>query len=134
MDSGVRDFLTGPSQGFQYDIKKRGASVVFRCRGAFSLASHSAMEGIAEEVKEAPGRGVILDFREVSHIDSAGLGTLATIFQQLRHSGKSLVIVPSAQVRAILTTVNLHKVFPLADNLNAAREAVVRPVPSATEG
>ena len=120
MEEIVKEYISKPNLGLQFDEETHGETFVVRCRGAFSLGSYSRLDEIGKKVKAAKAKRVVLDLHGVQHMDSTGMGTLATIFKETRAAGRDLVLVPSPEVRTILVTVNLDKVFPLAETVEAA--------------
>jgi len=61
------------------------------------------------------GATVILDLSAINRIDAAGLGILVACYQALLASKRHLVLQnPSAHVRELLHTTNLHLLFEIA--------------------
>lgn len=120
MEKALQDLLAKLNQGLEIKQETRGSDVIFHCRGAFSLGSYNTLDGIGKKIRETDAQRVVLDMRDVLHMDSTGLGTLAMMFKDARSAGKQLVVIPSDEVRSHLEPIHLDKVFPLAKDLNAA--------------
>jgi anti-sigma B factor antagonist len=64
---------------------------------------------------------VVVDLKEVSFINSSGLGMLIGGLTTLRHSGGELKLArASKKVETLLEMTKLHKVFDLHKNVNDA--------------
>ncbi len=100
---------------------QRDGAVVFFCRGAFSLVSHRHLDELFESLRSAPEQEFILDLREVGHIDSTGVGTLAMSLKHCMAQKKRLVLVPNDAVRQALVTATLDTVFTQCDSVEAAQ-------------
>ena len=120
MKDSVREFIGRQSQRLDIDLKKQGPVTIIRCRGAFSLVNHTYLDDLVGLIHTAEGKRIVIDLLEVQHIDSTGLGTLATAFKDSRSRSVELILVPSSEVRTAIAAVCLDKVFQLADNLEAA--------------
>src|SRR5882724_10318263 len=70
---------------------------------------------------------LLLDFSEVSYIDSSGLATLVEYYQQSRsHGGRIALAALNPRVRSIFDLVRLNEVFPIFDTVAAARTELMR--------
>jgi anti-anti-sigma factor len=106
----------------QWEQTLQGDAEVFRCAGAFSLVSHEQLEKIGAAVKASHAPRMVMDLREVAHMDSAGLGTLAMIVKVLMPGKRLLVVIPSPQVRNLMVSTGLDRVVPFAESIPAALE------------
>lgn len=69
----------------------------------------------------AEGGQVILNMTGISHIDSAGLGLLLSMYATIRNQGGDLKLLNvSAPVRELLRTTNLLHVFEMFEDENQA--------------
>jgi anti-sigma B factor antagonist len=68
-------------------------------------------------------RGLILDLRELSYIDSAGIAFIFEAAERLgrRGQGLALVVVPGAAFRRALDVTEIDAVAPIVSTLEAAR-------------
>ncbi len=115
-----REVVSRQNQRLEIAEESRSGSSVFRCRGSFSLVSHDRLDKLVEKIRRAENRRVVLDLLAVQHIDSTGLGTLATAFKDMRSAGKELVLVPSSVVQTSLRAVGLDRVFEMVESVETA--------------
>ncbi|MGH9792082.1 MAG: STAS domain-containing protein [Candidatus Acidiferrales bacterium] len=97
-----------------------GRAVVYRCKGAFSLANHAKLGELAEDVRRGDGAQVVLDLREVVYMDSVGVGTVAVMLKDTRARGRALAVVPTADIRTLLGASKLDGILPFAGSPEAA--------------
>lgn len=119
MGKGLQEFVHRQDQ-LQWELARQGDADVFRCAGAFSLVSHEQLERIGAAAKSSDAQRIVMDLREVAHMDSAGLGTLAMIVKTLMPAKRLLVVIPSPQVRNLMVSTGLDRVVPFADSIPAA--------------
>ena len=100
--------------------EEHGATIVFRCRGPFSILNDLRLRELEREVGVVDAARVVLDFREVTYLDSRGLGTLAGCVRKLWAQGKELLLVTNPSVRDPICTTGLDKVLRLCDSLDEA--------------
>jgi anti-anti-sigma factor len=67
-------------------------------------------------------RHVILDFKEVKHIDSATLGKLAVLFSELKSQNKKLAILNASP--ALLDYIDLLNLKSIVQTYNSKKEAI----------
>lgn len=73
---------------------------------------------------QAYSRQVLLDLRDVSYLDSSGVGWLLTCHKRMKQAGGLLVVHSfSPIVSNVLRVLKLEKVLMLADNMKAAEQA-----------
>lgn len=81
---------------------------VVRCSGRIVFQDEAQMlsEAVSHLMNEH--EKVVIDLSEVHSIDSAGLGTLASLYVQSREQGRSLVLLnPARFVREVLELTRL---------------------------
>ncbi len=103
-----------PSEKMQAVTRPAGNGVtVLEIRGRIILGAGNVV--LRDAVQDLVARGnvlVLLDLREVEHIDSAGLGELVRSHTSLRKaSGQLKLLNPSAKIMDMLRMSMLHKVF-----------------------
>lgn len=80
--------------------------------------------GLKNEIRTAllAGRDVILDFEEVSFVDSSGLGALVVALRSANQNRRRLTLctVPE-HVLALLHLTRLHRIFEIQPDLDTAR-------------
>lgn len=110
-----------------WEQTRQGDADVFRCAGAFSLVSHEQLAEIGALAKTTDARRIVMDMREVAHMDSAGLGTLAMIVKHMMLTSRKVVVIPSGQVRNLIASTGIDRVVLLADSIPAALAANSEP-------
>ncbi|GAB4419773.1 MAG: hypothetical protein OHK0039_32530 [Bacteroidia bacterium] len=74
---------------------------------------------------DAGYRYFILDLRELSHINSSGLGVFITLLTKARKSGGEVALAgPSSYVNNLLMITKLHTIFQVHPTPGAAAEAL----------
>jgi anti-anti-sigma factor len=64
----------------------------------------------------------ILDMKQVSFIDSAGIGSMVGIFRSLDAQSKNLCLINiSHNIRKVLQISEIEHIFPIFDNLQDAK-------------
>jgi len=117
------EYITKPNEDFLIESEKRGEAMVFRCQGSFSLVNSSRLKQLEVEIAAAPVARIIVDLRDVSFLDSSGLGTLAAALKKAREQGKELALVPNETARHTLTTAGLDNIFQLFNSVDDALQA-----------
>ncbi len=109
-----------PDFSLQYEKETRGGSLLFVCRGGFSLVNHALLENIIEEIKAAPERSIILDLGGIRFMDSMGIGTLANILKYTTAKRMDFVLVSNDIVDQILGVARMTHVMRIVHNLEEA--------------
>ncbi len=122
MGKSLQDYIHRQDE-LQWERTRQGDADVFRCSGAFSLVSHGQLEEIGALCKATDAKSVVMDMREVAHMDSAGLGTLAMIVKHLMPTQRKLVIIPSPQVRNLMVSTGIDRVVIFADSIPSSLDA-----------
>ncbi len=116
----LTDHINRLNADLQFERYGREGSVVVYCRGAFSLVSHRQLDELFALIRDAPEKQVVMDLREVGHIDSTGVGTLAMCLKHGMAQQKRIILVPNDAVRRALVTAALDTIFVLCDSVEAA--------------
>lgn len=111
---------TPSTEPLRYDKSQLGTALIYRCRGAFSLANHNQLGMLAEEIRRNDAPHTVLDLREVAYMDSVGVGTVAVTLKDMRASSRKLSLVPTPEIRLLLTASKLEGILTLADTPEAA--------------
>ena len=120
MEKIVQEYISKPNLGFEFTYEQRGEAAVFRCSGALSLGSYPDLKVLIPAIVKTKGKTLVLDMREVAHIDSAGIGTIATIFKEAQAAGREFRIVPSTPVRLALGLAKIDTLIRLDDSVESA--------------
>ncbi|MEH2451102.1 STAS domain-containing protein [Nostoc sp.] len=75
---------------------------------------------------ETGAKIVLVDFKDVTFMDSSGLGALVLAFKTLRAADSKLVLCSiSEQVRILFELTNMDKVFEIFPNQDAFNQILV---------
>jgi len=78
---------------------------------SLSLKDHQEFRRLVEEVMKAKSRQVAVDLTDLKTVDSAGLGLLVVLNQQLTKAGRKVKLRhPGEAVARLLSIVQFHKV------------------------
>lgn len=111
---------TPSAEPLLHEVQRVNNAVIYRCKGAFSLASHARLGELAEEIRRGDAAHVVLDLREVVYMDSVGVGTIAVILKDTKARNRALTVVPTADIRALLGASKLQDILKFADSTEAA--------------
>ncbi len=96
---------------------------VLAVSGKLLFQSRHAFQDAISAAKQTSPRLIILDFEELAHLDSAGLGLLAVAHKNLTPMSISLAIAsPQKTVREILLLTNMERMYPLFDSVAEATQ------------
>ncbi|MEH2303396.1 STAS domain-containing protein [Nostoc sp.] len=77
-------------------------------------------------ILESGAKIVLVDFKDVTFMDSSGLGALVLAFKTLRAADSKLVLCSiSEQVRILFELTNMDKVFEIFPNQDAFNQVLV---------
>ena len=107
---------------FKLDLDKSSISTetvsVYQPKGKFSLETVS--EAI-QKLRADPTPHMILDFSGVSYLDSAGVGSLVSLFVSRRGHGRTFALAAlSMQSNAVVTVAGLQNYLPVHKTLEEA--------------
>jgi len=108
------------NEDLQVERYPRPGALILFCRGALSLVSHRQLDELYEQIRAAAEPAVVLDLREVGHVDSTGIGTLAMSMKHCMAERKKLALVPNDAVRQALATASLDTIFAQYDSVDDA--------------
>lgn len=104
---GEEDWL-----GFSASTRQFGSVTVVDVRGRFTLIEGEAVHDLLLDLFHEGRTNVLLNFRDVSYLDSSGIGQLVRALYSARKSGADLRVVDlNARAQEILRLTNLHTVF-----------------------
>jgi anti-sigma B factor antagonist len=96
--------------------------LVLDCSGRLVFGDESSM--LRDKVKVLISEGTkkyVLNLKDVSYIDSGGLGTLVGLFTSARSAGAEIKLAQlSARVNQLLQVTKLLTVFDVKDSVEAA--------------
>jgi anti-sigma B factor antagonist len=100
------------SLAFSASTRQLGQVTVVDVRGRFTLIEGEAVHELLADLFQEGRRRVLLNFRDVSYLDSSGIGQLVRSLFTARKNGAELLAVDlSPRAREILRMTNLHTVF-----------------------
>lgn len=77
-------------------------------------------------VRADTSRSLIIDFSNVTYVDSAGIGALVGAYVTRQHSGRTLALVGvSERIHHALKVTRVEEFFRFFDSVSAAEEAGV---------
>ena len=123
MERILQQHISKPNLGLEFSQQQQGDAMVFTCHGAFSLGSYSDLDGFERAVRAQTAKRIVLDMREVAHIDSTGIGALATIVRDVASASREVRLVPSQAVKLAVGLARLDTFLPSFDSLEAALSA-----------
>jgi anti-sigma B factor antagonist len=103
--------------------------MVVDCSGRVVFGEESA--SLRDIVKKllAENPKIVMNFREVNHIDSGGLGTLVSLYTTARNAGGAVKLASLSQrVGDLLQVTKLLTIFEVFDDEEAAAKSFKRDV------
>ena len=119
--------MANPHNDLFWERRQQEGAEIFRISGSFCLLSPDKLDEFREVAKGLDTKRCILDMREVPYMDSAGMGILALIARYAVANDAALVVVPSAQVRKLITSTGMDRALLFADSIPAALDAKAEP-------
>jgi anti-sigma B factor antagonist len=109
--------------GFSASTRQLGEVTIVDVRGRFTLIEGEAVHELLLDLFHDGRRRVLLNFRDVSYLDSSGLGQLVRGLYTARKNNAELKAVElNPRAQEVLRLTNLHQVFPdYADEQAAVR-------------
>ncbi len=89
------------------------ATMVVSLIGEFDLSAVPAWRSVTTELLRDGWKALHLDMREVTFIDSAGVGSLIGLRRRLHEAGGQLSMLPSEPVANTLRAAELEQIFTI---------------------
>ncbi|MCB9849548.1 MAG: STAS domain-containing protein [Phycisphaerales bacterium] len=107
--------------GLVKNIKSQNGGTVVEVAGEVTLdESPKFHSSLLEIIKDSPER-LVIELSEVTHIDSAGVGTLVEVFRRMKASGGRMFLVGlTPRVRGVFEITKLDRFFPILDTVDEA--------------
>jgi len=103
------------------ETEEIGPAVVVRVRGSLGFKEADNMQARLEELAGRQVPMIILDLCDMDFICSSGLGAIIAGHLKCRHhSGELRLVNPQPEVRKLLETTRLTKLFPLYASVEQA--------------
>ncbi len=107
----------------QLSARAGRACTVVRVSGELDMDTGPQLQDFLQEVADGGARQVVLDFAEVTFMDSSGLGLLVVWLKALRDRGGRLCLAAVQQpVRDVLTLSAVDQAIAVYDSVDAAEE------------
>jgi anti-sigma B factor antagonist len=98
--------------GFSASTRQLGDVTIVDVRGRFTLIEGEAVHGLLVDLFQDGKTKILLNFRDVTYLDSSGVGQLVRSLFTARKNGVQLFAVDlSKRVEEVLRLANLHRVF-----------------------
>jgi anti-sigma B factor antagonist len=98
--------------GFSASTRQLNDVTVVDVRGRFTLIEGEAVHELLVDLFQEGHKRVVLNFRDVTYLDSSGIGQLVRALYTSRRGGAELRAVEiSARAQEILRLTNLHTIF-----------------------
>ena len=115
------------STALTVETTRRGAVTLLALAGSLSIGGGDAeLRRAFREVLDGGSRALVLDLRDVTSTDSAGLGEIVACHKLASASGASfgVVIGPSSKIHGFFRTAQLGRVFEIFDGPDEAVRAL----------
>jgi anti-sigma B factor antagonist len=97
---------------FAVTVSKNPGVPVLEVRGEIDVASAPEFHAALADLMGQSGEAVMVDLRQVSFIDSTGLGVLVGAEKEMRDAGRDLrLVVIQPQITRLLELTGLDEVF-----------------------
>ncbi|HXX19125.1 MAG TPA: STAS domain-containing protein [Candidatus Acidoferrum sp.] len=109
--------------GFSASTRQFGDVTVVDVRGRFTMIEGEAVHEMLMDLIEDGRKKLLLNFRDVTYLDSSGVGQLVRALYSAQKYGAQLKAVElSPRAAEVLRLVNLHRIFQdFADEQTALR-------------
>lgn len=110
----------------QLEEERLGDAVVLHVRGELDERTAPTLrQRLDRLIEDRRIRHLVLDFRQLTFIDSSGLGVLLGRYRRLQQRGGRMALVrPAAHVRAVLELSGVPRLIPV---YASARQALGQP-------
>ncbi|MEH2135225.1 STAS domain-containing protein [Nostoc sp.] len=99
---------------------------VIKLNGNLNATTSQEFRQNITDMLEGGARIVLVDFKDVTFMDSSGLGALVLAFKTLRAADTKLVLCSiNEQVRILFELTNMDKVFEIFPNQDAFNQVLV---------
>lgn len=105
--------------------KPQNETVVVEVKGKVTIGHDAKMRDAINEALEAGATNILLNMRDVSKIDSSGIGELVAAHNRISQDGGRLLLVAlSEKLGSVLQITNLLGVLELYPNIDEALAAL----------
>lgn len=115
------NMMTAGHKPLEMQITRQGEATVVRLTGSVSISDADRLREQLEQLATDRVPVIVLDLAEMDFICSLGLGAIISGHLKCRHhQGQIRLVNPSAQVRELLETTRLTKLFNIFDSIEQA--------------
>ncbi|MCG6152220.1 STAS domain-containing protein [Leptospira bandrabouensis] len=102
---------------FQYEIKRENDKAIVLLNGSLSLKDTPKFRAdLKEQIDTEAIKELVLDFKNLSYLDSSGIGILLHAYSWTKEKKKQVRIIHlSPEVRTIFAVANLLDIFQLKE-------------------
>ena len=106
------------------EIREHSGAVIVVAAGEITLADAPAFHKRLVDICSRGPRQLIVELSAVSHIDSAGVGTLVEIYRRVtRSNGRMSLVGMNTRVRSVFEITKLDQFFSIFDTEQEALES-----------
>ncbi|MCT8332925.1 STAS domain-containing protein [Leptospira sp. 85282-16] len=104
---------------FQYEIKRENDKAIVLLNGSLSVKDTPKFRAdLKEQIEMAEIKELVLDFKNLSYLDSSGIGILLHAYSWTKEKKKQVRIIHlSPEVRTIFAVANLLDIFQLKESI-----------------
>lgn len=104
---------------FQYEIKRENDKAIVLLNGSLSLKDTPKFKAdLKEQIDTEEIKELVLDFKNLSYLDSSGIGILLHAYSWTKEKKKQVRIIHlSPEVRTIFAVANLLDIFQLKESI-----------------
>ena len=101
--------------------EKQNGVCICSLEGEVNINTSPELRKVFDDIIKSSEKKVLIDFTNVSYIDSSGLATLIEMFQRLKKIGGSLRLSNMSQkVKNVFEITKLYKLFEIFDSREVA--------------
>ena len=96
----------------------RGTCGVIELSGELDLAGAPVLESAVRDLNLSTARDAVLDLRQLTFIDAAGLNAVVDLYAECLHVATTLTIIPGPRnVQRLFELTRLDRLLPFGDSL-----------------
>ena len=125
VSGGEVSYLFELMQPFTLEVEKlpesTDAQSLYAAKGKLSLET---VNEFIQKLRPDPAQHIVLDMSGVTFLDSAGVGSLVSLFVGRRNQSKTFALAGlTAQGKAVVTVAGLQNLLPIYNSLQEATSA-----------
>lgn len=99
--------------GFSASTRRLGEVTVIDVRGRFTLIEGEAIHDLLVDLFQDGRRRILLNFRDVSYLDSSGLGQLVRgLYSAQKHQAELKAVDLNPRAQEVMRLAKLHQILP----------------------